>query len=49
MTPPIADFGNRFGGISALEVVEGQLPGKPKRSGRDLVNGARIEVGERLG
>ena len=36
-------------GDGILEIVEGQLPGKPRRSGRDLVNGARIEVGEVLG
>lgn len=36
-------------GSGALEILAGQLPGKPARSGRDLANGARIEVGERLG
>lgn len=35
-------------GEGALEVVLGQLPGKPPRSGQDLVNGARVEVGEVL-
>jgi len=33
-------------GEGALEVVEGQLPGKRAVGGRDLVNGARIQVGE---
>lgn len=32
-----------------VELVEAQLPGKPRRSGRDVVNGARVTVGERLG
>ncbi|MCB9742272.1 MAG: methionyl-tRNA formyltransferase [Alphaproteobacteria bacterium] len=35
-------------GEGALEIVTGQLPGKPPRSGQDLVNGARIEAGETL-
>ncbi|MCP4806235.1 MAG: methionyl-tRNA formyltransferase [Proteobacteria bacterium] len=35
-------------GEGALEVLSGQLPGKPARSGRDLANGGRIEVGESL-
>ena len=33
-------------GEGALEVVEGQLPGKKAVGGRDLVNGARIQAGE---
>jgi len=33
-------------GTGTVEVLEGQLPGKPRRSGRDLVNGARMNVGE---
>lgn len=33
-------------GTGTLEVLSGQLPGKPRRSGRDLVNGARITTGE---
>ncbi len=36
-------------GEGALEVLEGQLPGKKAVSGRDLVNGGRIQVGEQLG
>ena len=36
-------------GEGALEVLEGQLPGKKAVSGRDLVNGGRIEVGEVFG
>lgn len=36
-------------GDGALEVVEAQLPGKPRRPARDIVNGARLEVGEVLG
>jgi len=36
-------------GAGALEVVEAQLPGKPRRPARDIVNGARLEVGEVLG
>ena len=35
-------------GQGALEILVGQLPGKPKRSGRDIVNGARVNVGEQL-
>jgi len=35
-------------GQGSLEVRVGQLPGKPRRSGRDIVNGARVTVGERL-
>lgn len=35
-------------GEGALEIVRGQLPGKPARSGRDLANGARIQPGERM-
>ncbi len=35
-------------GEGCLEVLNGQLPGKPRRTGRDLVNGARIAVGELL-
>lgn len=35
-------------GTGSLEILVGQLPGKPRRSGTDLVNGARIHVGERL-
>ena len=35
-------------GAGALEIVEGQLPGKPPRSGRDLVNGSRIGLSERF-
>ena len=35
-------------GTGTLEVLLGQLPGKPRRSGRDLVNGARIATGEVL-
>lgn len=31
-------------GSGAIEVVEGQLPGKPARSGRDIVNGARLSA-----
>ncbi len=33
-------------GAGLLEVIEAQLPGKPRRSGRDVVNGARVVVGE---
>jgi methionyl-tRNA formyltransferase len=33
-------------GTGTLEVLVGQLPGKPRRSGQDLVNGARITEGE---
>ncbi len=33
-------------GEGAIEVVEGQLPGKKALGGRDLVNGARILTGE---
>lgn len=36
-------------GDGALELVEVQLPGKKRQPGRDLVNGARISSGERLG
>lgn len=36
-------------GDGVLEVVEAQLPGKPRRPARDIVNGARLQVGERLG
>ena len=36
-------------GEGALEVVEAQLPGKPRRPARDIVNGARLELGEILG
>jgi len=35
-------------GQGALEICVGQLPGKPRRSGRDIVNGARVTLGERL-
>ena len=35
-------------GTGTLEVLSGQLPGKPRRSGVDLINGARIITGERL-
>jgi methionyl-tRNA formyltransferase len=35
-------------GQGALEVLEGQLPGKKAVSGGDLVNGGRIELGERM-
>jgi len=35
-------------GTGTLEVLSGQLPGKPRRSGMDLVNGARITPGEVL-
>lgn len=33
-------------GQGALEVLEGQLPGKKAVGGRDLINGARIQPGE---
>jgi len=33
-------------GQGRLEVLVGQLAGKPRRAGRELVNGARITVGE---
>jgi methionyl-tRNA formyltransferase len=33
-------------GRGTLEVLVGQLAGKPRRAGRELVNGARITVGE---
>ncbi len=36
-------------GQGAVELTEAQLPGKRRQSGADLVNGARIQVGERLG
>ena len=36
-------------GEGALELVMAQLAGKPVRSGFDLINGARIRPGERLG
>jgi methionyl-tRNA formyltransferase len=36
-------------GEGALEVVEAQLPGKPRRPAKDIVNGARLQVGEVLG
>jgi len=36
-------------GQGAVELVEAQLPGKRHQGGRDLVNGARIAAGERLG
>ncbi len=36
-------------GDAALELVEVQLPGKRRQPARDFVNGARVEVGERLG
>lgn len=36
-------------GEGAVELVEAQLPGKRRQSGRDLVNGARVTVGEILG
>ncbi|RME25620.1 MAG: methionyl-tRNA formyltransferase, partial [Deltaproteobacteria bacterium] len=35
-------------GEGAVELLEAQLPGKRRQAGRDLVNGARIEVGERF-
>lgn len=46
----IVEAGKRLvlaAGTGLVEVLTGQLPGKPRRSGRDLVNGARIAVGER--
>lgn len=36
-------------GTGAVEVVEGQLPGKQRQPARDLLNGARIQAGEILG
>jgi len=36
-------------GSDAVELVQAQLPGKKAQSGRDLVNGGRIQTGERLG
>lgn len=33
-------------GQGALQITSGQLPGKPARSAVDLINGARIQVGE---
>lgn len=36
-------------GEGALEIVSAQLPGKPRRPAADLVNGARLQVGEVLG
>jgi methionyl-tRNA formyltransferase len=35
-------------GQGSLEVLTGQLAGKPRRAGRELVNGARITLGERF-
>ncbi len=35
-------------GQGTLEVLVGQLAGKPRRAGRELVNGARIVAGERF-
>lgn len=45
---PAAGFLVGTGG-GVLEILEGQLPGKRVQAGRDLVNGARIQAGERLG
>ena len=36
-------------GEGALEILVGQLPNRKPVSGRDLVNGAHIAVGERFG
>lgn len=36
-------------GSGRLEVLEGQLPGKPKRKAADLINGGRMESGEKMG
>lgn len=36
-------------GEGTVEILRAQLPGKPRRSGRDVVNGARVAVGERMG
>ena len=36
-------------GDGAVELLEVQLPGKKRQPGRDLVNGARISAGEKLG
>lgn len=36
-------------GAGALEILEGQLPGKRVASGRDLINGARLNDKEKLG
>ena len=33
-------------GLGSVEVLTGQLAGKPRRAGRELVNGARITLGE---
>lgn len=35
-------------GQGALQVLEAQLPGKPRRAAVELINGARLRVGERL-
>ncbi|MEC8422373.1 MAG: methionyl-tRNA formyltransferase [Myxococcota bacterium] len=36
-------------GTGSVEILEAQLPGKPRRPARDIVNGARLQVGEVLG
>ena len=36
-------------GSGAVELMQAQLPGKRVQSGTDLINGARIQPGERLG